>query len=32
LGRLDMRKLKALFIRGDTVALANVEKIPCHKP
>jgi hypothetical protein len=31
LGRFDMRKLKALFIRGDAVAIANVEKKPCHE-
>lgn len=31
LGRFDMRKLQALFIRGDAVALANVKKIPRHE-
>jgi hypothetical protein len=31
LGSLDMREFFPLFINGDLVALANVEKIPLHE-
>lgn len=30
LGSLDVREFFPLFINGDLVALANVEKIPLH--
>jgi hypothetical protein len=30
LGRLDTGKVFPLFINGDLVALANIEKIPSH--
>jgi hypothetical protein len=31
LGRLDTGKVFPLFINGDLVALANIEKIPSHE-
>jgi hypothetical protein len=31
LSSLDMREFFPLFINGDVVALANVEKIPLHE-
>jgi hypothetical protein len=31
LGSLDMREFFPLFINGDLVTLANVEKIPRHE-
>ena len=31
LGRLDTGKVFPLFINGDHVALANIEKIPSHE-
>ena len=31
LGSLDMREFFSLFINGDLVAFANVEKIPLHQ-
>jgi hypothetical protein len=31
LGRLDTGKVFPLFINGDLVAFANIEKIPSHE-